>query len=50
LFDHVQNVGRTLCRRPASRTVPTRKVLSIYRYNMQDGIVPRFHQTVPIDD
>ena len=27
-----------------------RKVLSFYRYSMQNAIVPRFHQTVPIDD
>jgi hypothetical protein len=50
LFDHVQSVGRTLCRRPASRTFPVRKVLSVYRYSMQNAMVPRFHQTVPIDD
>jgi hypothetical protein len=27
-----------------------RKVLSVYRYSMQNAIVPRFRQTVPIDD
>ena len=33
LFDHVQNVGRTLCRRPASRIFPVQKVLSVNRYS-----------------
>jgi hypothetical protein len=26
------------------------KVLSVYRYSIQNAIMPRFHQTVPIDD
>ena len=27
-----------------------RKVLSVYRYSVQNAIMPRFRQTVPIDD
>ena len=25
-------------------------MLSVYRYSIQNAVVPRFHQTVPIDD
>ena len=37
-------------RRPESRIAPARKVLSVYRYSIQNAIMPRFHRTVPIDD
>jgi hypothetical protein len=50
LFDHAANLLRAFDWRPETRIAPSRKVLSDYRYSSNNPAVPRFRQTVPIDD